>query len=318
MKDIWAKLTHEAVISAVEKETDKTLNGFCLTRNSYINRVFELEDSKTKQRYIAKFYRPGRWKSETIQEEQDLLSHLKELDLPVIAPIKAKERSLFRFEDIFFTLSPRMGGRALDEFSDERWEETGRIIGRMHLATEKRSSLLRAVWRPQKATEAHLKTLLSGGTVLPDYKGPLEKAACAFIEAFDPLFNDREMFLIHGDIHRGNFIHRPQEGVYVIDFDDICTGPSVQDLWMLLPDKEENCRKEIELFLKGYQTFRKFEMRELDLIPALRIMRMVHFAAWCSVQKGEPHFEQSFPKWGDQKYWNELIREMNRLIFFQE
>jgi len=318
MKDIWAKLTHEAVISAVEKETGKTLNGFCLKRNSYINRVFELEDSETKQRYIAKFYRPGRWDRETVQEEQDLLFYLKDLDLPVIAPIKAKERSLFRFDGIYFTLSPRMGGRALDEFSDERWEEIGRIIGRMHLATQKRSSAQRTVWRPQKAMALHLKTLLNSGTVLPDFKGPLEKAACAFIEAFDPLFNDREMFLIHGDIHRGNFIHRPQEGVYVIDFDDICTGPSVQDLWMLLPDKEDKCKTEIELFLKGYQTFRKFDLSELDLIPALRIVRMVHFAAWCSVQKGEPHFEQSFPKWGDQKYWNELIREMNRLIYFQE
>ena len=318
MKAIWEKLTHDAVIDCVEKAAGKKLTGLCIKRNSYINRVFELEDSSTGQRYIAKFYRPGRWGQEMVQEEQDLVFHLKELDLPVIPPLKNGERSLFEFEGISFTLSPRMGGRALDEFSDQRWEEIGRIIGRMHLATEKRSSSLRAVWSPKKATAVHLKTLLDGRTVLPDFEKPLEKAAAAFIEAFEPLFKNTAVFLLHGDIHRGNFIHRPQEGIYVVDFDDICVGPSVQDLWMLLPDKEDRCKREIELFLKGYQTFRKFDLSELELIPALRIMRMVHFAAWCSVQKGEPHFEQSFPEWGKPKYWNELIRDINSLIFREE
>jgi Ser/Thr protein kinase RdoA (MazF antagonist) len=93
----------------------------------------------------------------------------------------------------------------------------------------------------------------------------------------------------------------------------MCVGPAVQDMWMLLPDTVENSRTEIANFLKGYGTYRKFDKKELELIPALRGMRMVHFAAWCAIQKGEPHFEQHFPEWGTKKYWNQLINDIRGL-----
>lgn len=318
MENKWESLTHDAVIAGVEKNTGKKLTGLCMKRNSYINRVFELEDALTKERYIAKFYRPGRWSRQMILEEQDLVFHLKELELPVITPLKFRGEVLFEFDGIFFTFSPRMGGRALDEFDEDRWKEIGRIIGRMHLATEKKDTSSRVTWSPQNATALHLKTLLNSKTVAPDFEKVLENAVNAFIKKFEPLFKSTPMFLLHGDIHRGNFIHRPSEGIYVIDFDDICVGPAVQDLWMLLPDTVENSKNEIKYFLEGYTTFRPFSIKDLELISALRVMRMVHFAAWCAIQKGELHFEQSFPEWGKPKYWNELIRDINSLIFREE
>ena len=318
MNNNWGSLTNDAVIACVEKNTGKTLTGLCIKRNSYINRVFELEDAVTKERYIAKFYRPGRWSRQMILEEQELVFHLKSFDIPVITPLKLNGEVLFEFEGIYFTLSPRMGGRALDEFDDERWKEIGRSIGRMHLATEKKDTSSRVMWSPQNATAKHLETILASKTIANDFGKVLENAASTFVKNFEPLFKSTRMFLLHGDIHRGNFIHRPAEGIYVIDFDDICLGPPVQDLWMLLPDTVENSKNEIKCFLEGYTIFRPFDIKDLDLIPALRVMRMVHFAAWCAVQKGELHFEQSFPEWGKPKYWNELIRDINSLIFRED
>ena len=58
----WDGLSEHQVLDAVEQTIGSKLSNICIKRNSYINRVFELEAADGQQAYIAKFYRPGRWR----------------------------------------------------------------------------------------------------------------------------------------------------------------------------------------------------------------------------------------------------------------
>ena len=190
----------------------------------------------------------------------------------------------------------------------------GRLLARIHRigAFHKQSS--RITWRPEVATRHHLEVLNQSGYILPDFRAGFDRAANAFIKRFDPLFRSDDFILIHGDLHKGNLIHRPGEGIFMVDFDDICLGPPVQDIWMLLPGKVEQSEEELGWLLKGYETFLPFDRESLNLAPALRGMRLIHFAAWLAVQKDEPDFSRHFPEAGSARYWNELTREIYGLL----
>jgi Ser/Thr protein kinase RdoA (MazF antagonist) len=165
------------------------------------------------------------------------------------------------------------------------------------------------------ATEHHLEVLFNTDYLLADFQKSFQHAAEQFIKKADPFFNHQEFILLHGDCHKGNLIHRPGEGIFIVDFDDICFGPPVQDLWMLLPGSVEDCENELNWFFKGYEVFRSFDRRSLSLIPLLRGMRIIHFVSWLAVQSKEPGFTKHFPKAGTKRYWNELIKELQEITF---
>ena len=173
----------------------------------------------------------------------------------------------------------------------------------------------RVTWRPSVATKHHLEVLLSSGLMPPDFAKSMRNMAELFIKKADPLFNDTKLILIHGDCHKGNLISRPGEGIFLIDFDDMCMGPAVQDLWMLLPGDADESPLEIKWFLEGYETFRQFDMASLKLIPALRGMRLIHFASWLAVQEHDPHFDKHFPEVRTPRYWNGLIKELQGIVY---
>jgi Ser/Thr protein kinase RdoA (MazF antagonist) len=264
---------------------------------------------------IVKFYRPGRWTEEMILEEHQFLCDLAKAEVPVIPPINLNGRTLFYLKGIAFEIMPKKGGRALDEFDKEAWEELGRLLARIHLIGALHKQAERLIWRPGKATREHLKVLAERDFLLPDFRDSFFATVEKLILVADPLFDGQEYILIHGDCHKGNLLHRPGEGIYLVDFDDICIGPPAQDLWMLLPDKVEKCEQELDWFFKGYQTFRPFNIKSLELVPYLRAMRIVHYAAWLAVQSKEPDFATHFPQAGNKRYWNELIRELQEILY---
>jgi Ser/Thr protein kinase RdoA (MazF antagonist) len=128
------------------------------------------------------------------------------------------------------------------------------------------------------------------------------------------MFDDMEFLRIHGDLHRGNLIFRPDEGIMVIDFDDMMTAPPVQDIWMLLPDHAHLCHREINLVLDGYEQFREFDYRSLKLIEPLRIMRIIYFLAWCARQSGDNQFRRNFPDWGTENFWRKEIDDLSHQL----
>jgi len=314
MGNVWQSLNHDTILTSIEKVINRKLSNLLLQRNSYINRVYELEEHDSRERIIVKFYRPRRWTEEMICEEHQFLADLKAKEIPVIPPLKFKNKTLFNYGDILFAVFPKKGGRALDEFNKEGWEEIGRLLARIHLVGAAHTESSRITWKPSVATKHHLEVLSNTDYILSDFRDPFRKAAELFVRKSEDLFSKCEFILLHGDCHKGNLIHRPNEGIFIVDFDDICMGPPVQDVWMLLPDIPENCENELEWFLKGYETFRPFDRWSLNLIPALRGMRIIHFASWLAVQSKDPDFRKHFPKAGTKGYWSELIKELYEIF----
>jgi Ser/Thr protein kinase RdoA (MazF antagonist) len=315
MKNVWQDLDHESIFRSIEVTIGAKLTSLLIQRNSYINRVYELEKQDGRERFIAKFYRPGRWTKEMILEEHGFLKELEAKDVPVITPMAISNKTLFSLGDIYYAIFQKKGGRAVDEFDKESWENIGRHLARIHAAGALHKSSKRILWRPGIATKHHIK-VLHGTDFLPkDFRKPFDDATELFVKKFDKLFDNNGSILIHGDCHKGNLIYRPGEGIWIIDFDDICMGPPVQDLWMLLPGGIEDSQNELEWFLKGYETFRPFDIGSLKLIPALRGIRMIHFVSWLAVQSKDPHFSKHFPETGSPRYWNELIRELQQIVY---
>lgn len=305
----WKDLEEHAILNAIEQETGLRLTNLCLQRNSYINRVFELEDHN-HQRYIVKFYRPGRWTLNMIRDEHTILTQLRDLDIPVIPPLSFHTKTLFSFKDIPFTIFPKKGGRPLDELTPSRWEEVGRLLGRLHRFTSSQKKNSRLRWTPQTATQHHVSQLLTSTCIPQDFQPAFERATSTFITRTLPLFDKEPEILLHGDCHLGNIIFRPEEGLYLVDFDDMAIGSPIQDVWMLLPSTPDQCQTELHWFSQGYDTFHDASKLHFHLIPALKIMRQIHFAAWCAIQHQDPSFPHHFPEWGSNAYWSQLIRDI--------
>jgi Ser/Thr protein kinase RdoA (MazF antagonist) len=315
MESVWHELTPDNMFHSVEEALNIKLSNICLKRNSYINRVYELEKEEGAERFIVKFYRPGRWSAETILEEHRFLNDLAKNEIAVIPPLAIGGKTLFPCGDILFAVFPKKGGRTLDEFDREGWVTLGRILARVHTIGEKHRSARRIRWEPENATREHIAIIFEHEFILPDFKKSLMTVSDLFIKIAKPLFTGEGSILLHGDCHKGNLIVRPGEGIFMVDFDDCCVGPPVQDLWMLLPDKPANSPNELGWFMEGYEVFRRFDRDSLKLVPALRGMRLLHYAAWLAVQSGEPDFKVNFPEAGKPRYWNELIRELQSIVY---
>ena len=278
--------------------------------NSYINRVFEVE-TLDKERFIVKFYRPGRWTKDAILDEHDFLLELAGQELPVIAPISLNCNStLAEKQGLYYAIFPKCGGRSVDEFSDDQWLQLGRLIGRMHGIGATTACEKRPVMHPEKSTRDQLKYLLECDCVPADMKPSLESAIGSIIEEIAPYFREAEAIRIHGDCHFSNVILRPGESLYLIDFDDMVMGPPVQDVWMLLPGGIEDCFVELDLFLEGYETFRPFDKRSLQLLEPLRAMRFVHYMAWCAHQVEEDGSTRVIDGFGTREYWQKEIADL--------
>ncbi|MFT5171081.1 MAG: Ser/Thr protein kinase RdoA (MazF antagonist), partial [Candidatus Marinamargulisbacteria bacterium] len=311
--DCWHVLGEERLLVEIEKTTGIAFSSLCLKRNSYINRVYEIEEKSSKCRRIVKFYRPNRWSKAQILSEHRVLDYLSERDFPVVKPDEINGETLFFLQDIPFALFPKFGGRSLDEFSTEQWQEIGRLVGRLHVALETVSDFERDIWRPELVTMAHLETIRRANLVPFELETQVFESITQFVEKGRNALSEVSFFPIHGDCHRGNLIFRPDEGIRLIDFDDMVVGPAIQDLWMLLPDAYTECEKEIEWLASGYEVFRPFPRRELSVIPVLQSMRFIHFAAWCSVQKEDTHFKDTFGHLMDATFWRDMLRMLSQV-----
>ena len=99
MENVWQALGHENIFRAAEGTLGTKLSSLLIQRNSYINRVYELEKKESKERFIVKFYRPGRWTKDMILEEHDFLNELASKDIPVIKPMKIANKTLFSLDN---------------------------------------------------------------------------------------------------------------------------------------------------------------------------------------------------------------------------
>jgi len=310
-------LTPDIILTLAEQQLTCQCQAICRQLNSYINRVYELE-TVDGQGLIIKFYRPGRWSRQAIEEADQFTLELQEQEIPVVAPlILTNGTSLAQHEEVVFSIFPKMGGRFLDEFSDEQWLAIGRLLGRMHQTGASQTAAHRETLHPLKTTAAQV-AFLTGSDFMPHHlRESFQKICTDLIELITPLFANMETIRLHGDCHFANLIHRPDQGFFLIDFDDMINGPPIQDVWMLFPSYHQESLPEIELFLEGYQTFRPFDRTSLQLIEPLRAMRYIHYAAWCAHQSIDPGFIRQNPDWGKELYWqeeiNDLVKQVQRI-----
>ena len=284
----------------------------CRPLTSYINRVYEvlLENGKS---VVVKVYRPGRWTPEALEEEHDFVFDLAEADVPVVAPlIDAEGNSLFEESpDVWCVIYPRRRGRPFEDPDDAGWRELGRTLARVHLAGDEAVPEHRLVWHPDEAGQWHLDVILDYVDGDPDLCDRYEDTAAELLDAIAPLFDESDFTRIHGDMHSANLMRRPDnDGLLLIDFDDMVFGPPVQDMWMLLPGTAADCPRELENLLYGYRQLREFRQETLRWIEPLRAMRFLHFTAWCAQQQSDAARRRD-PDFGSRAWWQ---RELSALV----
>ncbi|QQG66581.1 serine/threonine protein kinase [Desulfobulbus oligotrophicus] len=304
-------LTPERILQTVETSLNTTCTNLCRPYNSYINRVYEIETSDGVG-LVVKFYRPGRWSQQAVQEEHDFLLELAAEEIPVIAPCALRQGGTLGVDDnLLYAVFPRKGGRGVDELNEEQWLAIGRLLGRVHMVGARSTAQHRNRMHPAVTTAAQVDYILASGLIPKDLKQAYQHISQQIIAVIEPLFADQAYSRIHGDCHRGNLIDRPGESLYLIDFDDMVLGPPVQDIWMLLPGPLEEGTVEIDLFIEGYETFRPFDRSSLRLIEPLRAMRFIHYTAWCALQVVEDGKTCVYPDFGSRQYWEDEIADLH-------
>jgi Ser/Thr protein kinase RdoA (MazF antagonist) len=321
-------LTPDHVLDAVEQA------GFICTGRSQAlgsmeNRVYEVEverpqdfkiRSPSDRFVIVKFYRPGRWSREAILDEHAFLRDLEESDIPVIAPLQnnqqdAQGETLYidKSLGLLFTLFPKMGGRSPDELSHENAERIGRLIARMHSVGSTKKADHRIHLTPQTYGLDNLKWLIDSGTVPMEISSRYKTVVETICTLSEPWFSATASHRIHGDAHLGNLLWG-QDGPYWVDFDDMVVGPPVQDLWLMVPGRDEWAQASMRAVLKGYELLRPFDRSSLRLIEVLRALRFVHFSAWIGKRWEDPSFPKGFPQYGTPRYWQEQLRDLEEQL----
>ena len=255
-------LTPDRVISLVETALGVRCTNLFRPLNSYINRVYELE-REDGGGLVAKFYRPGRWSKDALLDEHDFMRALVAAEVPIVAPLTLRDGgTLGGDEGLHFAVYPKKSGRTYDEYTDDQWLELGRLLGRVHTVGAGLHPRDRITMAPDKSTRSQVDYILAGAFIPPDLTGQFKDLTNTLIDEVGPMFRGCEMICIHGDCHISNLIYRPGESFYIIDFDDMAVGPPVQDFWMLLPGYRGDSLSEIDIFLEGYETFRRFDRQD--------------------------------------------------------
>ena len=310
----YETLSPDLVLDAVESSgylSDMRI----LALNSYENRVYQVGMEEGPP-LIAKFYRPERWSDAQIQEEHDFTRDLLDLEVSVVPPLPDVEgHTLREYQGFRFALYPRQGGHApnLDDF--DQLLTLGRVLGRIHALGEARPFAHRPTLDVQSFAVDSYEFLLSESFIPESLRPSYETLGADLIRRLERIFADAEYtpIRLHGDCHPGNILWR-DDAPHFVDFDDARNGPAVQDLWMLLSGEREQQTAQLSEIVEGYQEFCDFNFAELNLIEALRSLRIMNYSAWLARRWQDPAFPKSFPWFKPERYWGEHILELREQL----
>jgi len=312
VSEFFDQLTPDRVLSAVEAGGLEP-TGHCTPLTCLENRVYDVR-LEGGVHVVAKFYRPNRWTREGILEEHAFLADLVAAEIPAVAPLAFPDGDTLRtVEGIHYALWPRVGGRAPDEFEDEQLRMLGRLLARLHEVGSARDAPHRLRLDAATSALAPLDFLEAGG-FLPDTCARRYRAA---VEALAALYTERgrgvPVHRIHGDCHAGNLL-RTDAGFCFLDFDDFVVGPAVHDVWMMLPGRDAEGRRQRDVLIEAYQQMRPFDRRWLSLVEPLRGFRFVFYAAWIARRWRDRAFPAAFPHFGTPEYWENETRDLEELV----
>lgn len=311
------ELSPESILDAVDSVVDLEVPGLkstgrSLALNSLENRVYdvELEDNT---HVVTKFYRPGRWTAEQIQEEHNFLFALEEAEIPVVTPWIIDGQSLFEMDGIYFALFRKVRGRLLDELDEDRLLILGRYIARIHNVGENFVAKHRLKLNAKNWAEEPLAYILQSGLIGPDYQAKYKSIVNNIIPHVDEFLQNTPSFMLHGDCHLGNTLWQ-NDSPFFLDFDDAMIAPPLQDIWMVVRGRGPEADEEREILLEGYETFRPFDRRTLSSIEVLRALRMIHYSAWIAKRWDDPSFPKAFPLFSTPRYWEEEINSLQEIV----
>jgi Ser/Thr protein kinase RdoA (MazF antagonist) len=312
-----------------------------LQLNSYENRVFQVhlepDASGAERVVVAKFYRPHRWSNEQILEEHRFAAELMAEEIPVCAPLTlnvdeaAAQAKAFKTQlcgptlaqiwpdanaSYRFSVTPRQAGRAPELEDPQTLEWIGRFIGRMHCVAARQPFVHRRTLSVENLGHPARDYLLASEHIPPDvlplWQSAADQALCAAQAVFDQ-HREVHTLRLHGDCHVGNVLWTAT-GPHFVDLDDACSGPAVQDLWMLLGGDVNTAQRQTQTLLRGYETFMPFDDRELALIEPLRVLRMIHHSAWLAQRWDDPAFPAGFPWFGTAAYWQQQAADLSEAV----
>jgi Ser/Thr protein kinase RdoA (MazF antagonist) len=306
-------------------------DGRLLQLNSYENRVFQvhLEDGGV---VVAKFYRPQRWSDAQILEEHAFALELAAQDVPVVAPrelhatsdavtLHGTPSTLAHVGPHRLCVSDRHAGRGPELEDPEALEWLGRFLGRLHAVGARQPFAHRRTLGPVWAAEAR-RRILAGPQLPAAERDAWSERSGTAMQLIERAFTDAgapTALRLHGDFHPGNIMWRMESspatsGPHVVDLDDACNGPAVQDLWMLLSGDTAAMRRQLAHLLDGYRTFMPFDDRQLALVEPLRTLRMICHSAWIADRWDDPAFPIAFPWFSSAGYWAQQTMQLNEQI----
>jgi Ser/Thr protein kinase RdoA (MazF antagonist) len=310
----YAALTPEVVLDAIAA-LDLRPDGRLLALSSYENRVYQvwLEDDTPVfgSTLVVKFYRPGRWSEAQIEEEHVFARELAEREIPVVAPTHKAT-----FADFVYAVYPRRGGRTPELGDPATLEWIGRFMGRIHAVGSTRKFVQRESLTPQSfghdARAYLLESALVPAELLEAWKAITEQAL-QLVAACYARAGGVKNIRLHGDCHPGNILWT-HAGPHFVDLDDSRMGPAMQDLWMLLSGDRPSMSMQLKSVLSGYEQFMRFDRAELNLLEALRTLRLIHYSAWIARRWDDPAFPAAFPWFNTQRFWQDKILELREQI----
>jgi Ser/Thr protein kinase RdoA (MazF antagonist) len=342
----FESLTPDLVLDALDSVGLRG-DGRLTALSSYENRVYQVQLEEGLP-VVAKFYRPGRWSDEQIQEEHDFAAELMADEIPAVGPLllnpqsapsegsggASGPRTLHHFGGFAFSLSPRRGGRPPELDDGEVLEWIGRFLARIHTVGAKRPFVHRPALNVQTFAVEPMQWLLENQMVPLDVQTLWSERcqqAIALITARADMAGATgqnktnasgiRQLRLHGDCHPGNILWTPTDaaasagpGPHFVDLDDARTGPAVQDFWMLLSGDRQQQARQLGMLVDGYEQFREFDRAELALIEPLRTLRLIHYSAWLARRWSDPAFPANFPWFGSSDYWKGQIQMLEDQI----
>lgn len=315
-------LTPEVVLAGIESCGYHT-TGEYVQLNSYENRVFDVflettskDFEKLSGHIITKFYRPNRWSREALNEEHFFEQELKNQGIPVIAPIElAGANTLASHSGLSFALFEKCVGRMPQELSLEDLKQVGRLLARIHNCGAQSDFNS----RPWLTAEEYGWPALDriADFCAPEVWARYETAAENILVWLEDNCPEDDYIRIHGDCHRGNLLQKDEAGkdreYFFVDFDDCVMGPIAQDFWMLFSGDQEMASDEQDALLSGYDELRELPLEQFELFPALRGLRIIHYAGWIAKRWEDPTFPHLFPQFEDYTYWAEEVEALEKI-----
>jgi len=313
----YEALTPDVVLDALS-DLGLEVDGRLTALSSYENRVYQamLDDNSS---VVAKFYRPERWSDAQILEEHRFAVELMAEEVPLVGPLNLHGNTLHHAHGFAFSVSPRRGGRMPELDDAEVLEWVGRFIARIHNVGAQQKFKSRPTLDVNSFAIDSRDWLIEQRIIPMDQQSEWLAVCNQAIDIAQEKFaaHPSQQIRLHGDCHPGNILWTPTElpngGPHFVDLDDARTGPAIQDLWMLLGERQERSAQ-LATLLAGYEDFFEFNPRELHLIEALRTLRLLHYSAWLARRWDDPAFPAAFPWFNTVRYWQDRILELREQI----